>query len=198
MLNISITRLLLALALACGAAQARAQTYHVAIDTKALAGQQGYLDFLLLGLSGAAPAQATLSNFSGDFNGASLTLGDASSAANGAVNIGNSGSWNEFALWANFGGTLSFDVRFQLAGGGAGSTLSVTLLDADLNYLGLAGDYATFALLPGDTPSIGASGETAVNAISAVPEPASMLMLSAGLLLLGGRSRRSAPFVAKS
>lgn len=124
MLNSWMARLIAALMLACAALQAHAGSYHVSIDTSALAGKNGYLDFLLLGLSNAAPVQAQISNFSGDFAGGSFTLGDASGDIGTQVSIGNGGSWNEFGQWAHFGGTLSFDVQLSAAAGdgtGAGA-----------------------------------------------------------------------------
>ena len=185
MLKSLMARWLLALTVACCAAPASAEVYHVSIDTSALAGQEAYLDFLLLGLSSAARATVQISNLTGDFAAASFALGDAS--ANGAqLRIGNGDSWNEYGRWAHLGGTLSFDASIDaISGGGAGSTLSVTLLDAGLNYLGLQGDYVTFALQPGSAAAISASAEVS---ISAVPEPAAYLMFAAGLLLLGLRN----------
>lgn len=197
MLNSLIARLTMAMALmlmmACGTAQAHTEVYRVSIDTSTLAAQDGYLDFLLLGLSGAAPVQAKVSNFVGKFAGdtasGSFALGDVAGAIGTHVAIGNGDGWNEFAQWTHFGGTLSFDVSFDnAAASGAGTTLSIALLDAGLNYLGASGDVAAFALLPGAAPAI--SADSAYATISAVPEPAAYLLFSAGLLLAGLRARR--------
>jgi hypothetical protein len=185
-LNTLTARLLVALALACGTAQAAPQVYHVEIDTTALSGQDGYLDFLFLGLESAAPVQARLSNFSGDFTAQSFALGQAGGTVDTLLSIGNGAAWNEFGQWAHLGGAFSFDVRFDYAAAtGAGATLSIALLDAGLNYLGATGDVATFALLPGSGAT--ASVNAAYASVSAVPEPAAFLMFAAGLLLIGAR-----------
>lgn len=189
MLNALIARLMMALVLACGAMQAHAEVYRVSIDTSTLAGQDGYLDFLLLGLNGAAPVRATASNFAGDFASSSFALGDVAGAVSTQINLSNGDGWNEFGQWAHFGGSLSFDLSFDNAAtSGAGTTLSIALLDAGLNYLGASGDVATFALLPDSATAIAADSTYAT--ISAVPEPAAYMLFTAGLLLVGLRSRR--------
>jgi hypothetical protein len=187
-------RAALALTLAIGAGPAWAgPQYHVTINTASLAGQQGYLDFLFLGLDNAAPAVATLSSLSGGFDGTIYTDGEAAGSAATTVTIGNGGAMNEFALWGAFGGQLSFDVGFEVEGlVGAGTTLSVTLLDADFRYLGTSGDVVTFALQPGaaDVVTV-APGLASVGTASAVPEPATAWLGAAGLLLMGGVRRKA-------
>jgi hypothetical protein len=189
MLNKLTVRLLLALSLVCGAAPVMAvEVYHVTIDTSALAGTDGYLDFLLLGLSNAAPVQTQLSNFSGDYTTSSFALGDTAGDIHSVLSIANSGAWNEYGQWTHFGGTLSFDIRINnSASSGAGTTLSIALLDAGLYYLGSSGDIVTIALQPGSASIVSADGTYAT--ISAVPEPAAWLLLGAGLLLIGLRRR---------
>jgi hypothetical protein len=189
MLNKLTARLLLALSLVCGAAPVMAvEVYHVTIDTSALAGTDGYLDFLLLGLSNAAPVQTQLSNFSGDYTTSSFALGDTSGDIHSVLSIANSGAWNEYGQWTHFGGTLSFDISINnSASSGAGTTLSIALLDAGLYYLGSSGDIVTIALQPGSASIVSADGAYAT--ISAVPEPAAWLLLGAGLLLIGLRRR---------
>jgi hypothetical protein len=197
-LNKLSARLLFALMLACGMAQASAESYHVSIDTSTLAGREGYLDFLFLGLANADPVQAKLSNFAGDFTSPSFAQGQVAGSLASQLTIGNGDAWNEFAQWARLGGTLSFDVSFsQPPGSGsggtvAGTTLSIALLDAGLNYLGAAGDIVTFALLPAAVTAVSTDAAYAtVSNVSPVPEPASYLMLAAGLLLMAGlRVRR--------
>ncbi|MYN26279.1 NF038129 family PEP-CTERM protein [Duganella levis] len=193
-LNKLSARLLFALMLACGMAQASAESYHVSIDTSTLAEQEGYVDFLFLGLANADPVQARLSNFAGDFTSSSFAQGQVAGSLASQLTIGNGDAWNEFAQWARLGGMLSFDVSFSqpMGSGSAGATLSVALLDAGLNYLGASGDIATFALLPAAVTAVSTDAAYAtVSNVSAVPEPAAYLMLAAGLLLMAGlRNRR--------
>lgn len=190
-LNKLTARLLVALALVCGTAPltAMAEVYHVSIDTSALAGTDGYLDFLLQGVSNATPVQLTLSNFAGDYDSASFALGDVSGAISSALTIGNSAGWNEFGQWTHFGGVLTFDISYTDSGAtGAGSTLSIALLDAGLSYLGVNGDIVTLALQPGGATTI--STDSAYATISTVPEPATSMLFAAGLLLAGLSARR--------
>lgn len=184
-------RAMLAMALLCGAGQALAgPVYHVTINTTALAGQSGYLDFLLLGLSGAAPVEASITNFTGNFAASSFATGDASGTVAGGLRIGNHKAWNEFGQWANFGGLFKFDVSFSgNTGNGPGSNLGIALLDAGFNYLGTASDLVTFALQPGTADVV--SADAALASVSTVPEPSAALLLALGaaVLLLSRRQR---------
>jgi hypothetical protein len=201
-LNKLSARLLFALMLVAGVvpASASAESYHVSIDTSTLAGREGYLDFLFLGLANAGPVQAKLSNFAGDFTSSSFAQGQVSGSLASQLTIGNGDAWNEFAQWTRLGGTLSFDVSFSQPAGSnnsssnsvAGATLSVALLDAGLNYLGASGDIATFALLPAAVTTVSTDAAYAtISNVSPVPEPATYAMLATGLLLVASlRARR--------
>jgi hypothetical protein len=180
---------ILALAMLCGSGHLFASpVYHVAIDTSTLAGQSGYLDFLFLGLANATPAHANVSNFSGNFDPlVTFTYG----APSGSVSTGVSvGIGDEFAQWAHFGQQLKFDVQFDLApGAGAGSDLSIALLDNQFGYLGVMGNVMTFALQPGQPDQVTGSEIAQVNT-NVVPEPSTLLQLASGCLILFGLRRR--------
>jgi hypothetical protein len=187
-----LTRALLALSLAIGAGAAVAgPTYHVDVNTAALAGASGYLDFLIVGQGDTASTKATLSNFSGAFSGDVYTDGAATGSTAGA-SVGSSGSLNEFALWAGFGGKFSFDLSFEQAADElAGALLQIALLDADFAYLAPTDtDVAQFNLTPGQPIGLLPSGFATISVVSDVPEPADGMLMATGLALLGFTLRR--------
>lgn len=180
-----LLRLMLALTLSLGAASAAlaGPIYRVAVDTAALAGQGGYVDFLFLGLGSAAPASATLSGFTGDFGAASVFEGEAAGSLASGVTLGNGTGWNEFAQAARFGGLFEFFVSVDAGLVGDGTNLGIALLDQDFNYLGANADIVTFALQPGQADAIAVNSAFAT--VQAVPEPATALQVLTGLLLMG-------------
>jgi hypothetical protein len=188
-----LLRAAMALLLACAGSAAMAGPLHyVNVDTTALKGRSGYLDFLFLGLGDAAPAEARVSLLTGDFSGDGFTLGSASGTAADGLVLGNSSFWNEAGLWANFGGVLRFAVEFDLAASpDTGTTLSVALLDASLNYIdGTSGDVARFALQPGQPVDVFADAAFARVGDQPLPEAPTLWLLGAGMLLMAGRARR--------
>lgn len=193
--NNLLARALLAFTLAAGAGAAVAgPTYHVDINTAALGGASGYLDFLIVGQGDTATTTATLSHFMGNFSGDVVTDNTSGSVGAGAT-LGSSGSWNEFALWAGFGGNFSFDVSFdQAIDDIAGALLQIALLDSNFGYLApTTGDIARFSLQPGQpiglTPSAFAT-ILLLPAASDVPEPSDWMTMATGLALLGFALRR--------
>lgn len=180
---------ILALLFACATASA-GPIYHVVVDTRAYAGQSGYLDFLILGQAAASPLHATLTGFTGiddDGGVAPIVLGDVGGSRAAGVVLGNGTGWNEFGQWTRFGGHLVFDVAFVIdPRPGAGSTLEVALLDRDLNYLQAAGDAIAFATLAGRDPVA-----TMADGVR-LPETPAPALWATGLALLGlGRRRRA-------
>lgn len=183
----------MALLLACADSAAMAGPLHyVNIDTAALKGRSGYLDFLFLGLGDAAPATARVSQLAGDFTGDGFTLGSASGSASAGLVLDNGSFWNEAGLWADFGGVLRFAVEFDLAAApDTGTTLSVALLDASMNYIeGTGGDVARFALQPGQPIDVFVDAAFARVGDQPLPEAPTLWLLGAGMLLMAGRARR--------
>jgi hypothetical protein len=177
-----ILRLMVLLAFVSNAGAA--PLYQVSVNTAALSGFSGYLDFLFLGLATATPAQAKISSLAGNFNGADQAFGDVSGDAASGVAIGNGTGWNELALGANFGGLFTFDVEFSTAmPSGDGTILSIALLDNAFNYLGTAADIVTFALQPGSPTTVGVDNGLAQ--VAAIPEPSVLLLVALGLAMLG-------------
>ena len=169
-------------------------TYHVTIDTRAQGlPASGLLDLSFGALVGAAPATATVRNFSTNIGAAASSDGAVVDRADGSFVIYNDTSTaiNYLDLVATFGGFIDFDVAFDdgfLGNGGFNSTFAVSLLDDGLMYLGNPLGDLTFELLPGTgiTVSPGSAFATA----SAVPEPSEMLLMMTGLGLVGFMLRR--------
>ena len=181
-------RAMLALMLVTGAGAASAgPTYQVTIDTEGLNGT-GMLDFAFLGLGSAGAATAYLSNFSGEF-GEFWLEGDASGDRETGILLGNSMFFNDYLQAVNLGGVFRFNVMFDFAGEGDGMTLGVALYDEFFTtYLGAEGNLVQFDLLPGSGVTVTAAD--GVTRVAEVPEPASMAMLLAGLMLLGWTLRQ--------
>jgi hypothetical protein len=188
----SILRFILTLGMLCSSGQLLANpVYHVTIDTSSLAGQSGYLDFLFLGLTNAAPGQASLTNFSGNVDTSSFAYGEASGSASTGVTIGNGAGWNEFGQWVHFGERFRFNVQFDVGPGpGAGTDLGIALLDEQFAYLGASGNILTFSVQPGQDDQVSYARDMVDVNTNAVPEPGSLPQLAVGFLLLFCTVRR--------
>jgi len=190
MLNLKnlFARAMLALMLVTGAGAASAgPTYQVTIDTEGLSGT-GKLDFFFGGLESAGAATAYLSNFSGNYGIFELE-GDASGDRDTGITLGNSVFFNDYLQTVTLGGIFRFNVMFDFAGEGEGMTLGVALYDEFFTtYLGAEGNLVQFDLLPGSGVTVTAADGVA--RVAEVPEPASMAMLLAGLMLLGWTMRQ--------
>jgi hypothetical protein len=200
----------LAAGLTAGLALPAAATpyYHVTIDTSSLAGQDGYLSFLMLTLADVSPVHATISNISepalGIIGRGDVDLGDGSS-----VTVGNTikpdpanpygEGWNEYARLIHFGDSLSFDVAFTLgaltinpytgAVNGADTALQVALVDGDEQTIGLPADAIDFDLKVGQDPLVTAIDPAAD--VAKVPEAPALWLSVTGLGLIGALRRRS-------
>jgi hypothetical protein len=186
-----LLRALVAASMLCGAGHACAAVlYHVSIDTRALPGAGGYLDFLFAGPASPATPAATISNVTGSFDaGTTFAYGSPLGSLTGGLTLGNA---DEFGAWAHFGGILGFDVGFSGTDdpGAPGIDLSVALLDVDqFSYApGTNGNVATFSLQAG-TPADVALDRTLAT-VTAVPEPATLAQMAAGFVLLACALRR--------
>lgn len=182
---------LLAVTLAATALGALAgpTSFHVNLNTSALA-KPTYIDLFFSAASNAAPASATVSNFTGAFGSVDYADGAVVFNADGSITIGNSPFSNMVGFKVLFGDTFGFDVSFNsdfLNGNSIdGSTFSVSALDAGLNPIG--GPLVTFDLFGGAGIAVGADGQFA--SVTAVPEPSELLLMMTGLGLIGFVHRR--------
>jgi hypothetical protein len=127
---------------AAGPAPGGSVLYHVTVDTSALAGTSGFLDFQFNpgALTEALAADAAVTNFSttsGGATGAATFGGDASGSLAGTLQLDNRTTLNEARQGFTFGSQLSFDVRLSgpaltaPARGRFGSTFALSLLGPD-------------------------------------------------------------------
>ena len=168
--------------------------YSFSVDTSALAGSVGNLDFSFIGLADAPAASASLSFLTGGSSAGSAVLdGEASATPSGWL-LGNGTAFN--AVWQpwNFGQQLSFSVRVDgdYSAAASGTTFSFRLWNAagteTLLTADPSGDFGRVEMLTGNVVSASALGNAA--SISAVPEPDALLMAAVGLALVGWVQRR--------
>lgn len=184
------SKALLAVALATGAGIASAgPTYHVSLDTTSFSGD-GFLELTFLGLGNAAPATATLSNFTGAYGSVVDVSGPVSGSTDDTITFSNS-DLNDLFQAITLGALFGFDVNFDVDGSmGAGSSLAVMLAGAD-SYL-TESPAVRIELVPGGDPVITAVAGigSVTQAVADVPEPSDWAMLLTGLGLMGFTLRR--------
>jgi MYXO-CTERM domain-containing protein len=188
----------LALGVTAGLAMPAAASpyYHVTIDTSSLAGQDGYLDFLILALASEGRVHATIGSISDTASGPGIDSGDVAAGGSPYVTIGNGQGWNEFGQWVHFDDQLTFNLAFALdpttpSTSSAYTTLQVALVgDDQVSYLGFNQDLVDFDLRYGEAPGVRALDGIAT--VTQVPEAPALWLSMTGLGLIGALRRRSA------
>ncbi len=197
-----------ALALSCGEkARADTITYPVLVDTSAVNGQSGFLDFQFApGGASTQPAFVTISNFLSDgaLVGPPEVNGGVSGTLPGVLTIDNSTAFNDYFEQFTFGSSFSFSLTLdgpalQTPNGTAnsGSTFGLGLFDGAQNPV-LTTDPNGFAALvdvklDGSTatsvfPSDSNGGAPVVQFIS-TPEPSALGLSVMCILGVGGLRR---------
>ena len=182
-------------ALALLPALAAAADFAVTIDTTPLAGRSGYMALdLLAGSPGAVNVVGVSSFASSSTLGVATTLGDVSGSLASTLTLRSSVFFSELLQAVVFGPGLT---RFSLSlseatiAGGIPDTLSLFLLDTTFAPFATsdpAGALILIDLRPPLTPQVFTSAfATAI--VSVVPEPASVVLLLAGLVVVGCRQK---------
>jgi len=187
---------LFALALFASNAAQALPTYQVKVDTRGLSGT-ALMDFNFLANAGATPAQAILSNFSGAFGDEfERSAGSTGSIADGLV-LGNQEGGDSLTQYVLLGGWFSFDISFDGAfattEGVDATQFNATLYAEDFSdFIGTAGSFAGFSLLPqvGGVPGIiEVSAVDGLASVTEVPEPSSLPLLLLGAMAAFGWTR---------
>ena len=178
-----------------------ARADHFDIDTSAIVGQSGSLDFQFnpnaeskISLN----SNITVSNFTGGTLGAVDTAVNVTGTLPSGATISNAGGTNELVQLFTFGNTLSFDTSFpsidevktifDSSSGLDANTFQFFLLDASQNAYTTddpSGNDALVQISQGSDGSLAAS-QWSLKAPASVPEPSSgvSLMLLSALILI--------------
>jgi len=184
-------RLMLAASMAwAGGAAFAAPVYHVAIDTTSLGSGTAYLGLSFLGLDGA-DAEAAVTGFTGALTGMGTATGDVSGSLPDLLSFGSAGGGGDFVQSIVLGGRFAFDVAFSIGTGDVGSAFSWALFN-DSQYLGADGDLGTIQLDPSAAQALQVTLPQAnqFSSVSAIPEPASVLLALTGMFMLLLTSQR--------
>jgi hypothetical protein len=188
----TLARSLLALALLAGSAAAMAApTYHVSIDST---GQSGSGELILSFLT-EDPAPTAVASVSGLSGAGLLGTGTAYNDATvdfGARTLRLPSGLNGYLFDVTLGGKFSFDVGFNVDNAVYEAIFGTGLADLDGNYL-TGTDLVDITLSPDSAiQAVANPAYASVEAVSAVPEPSTLLSLVTGLGLLGFGLRRRA------
>ncbi len=181
-------------------ARAGSITYVVNVDTSAISGASGYIDFQFNPASSASlAATALVDSFSTDGTlGAALpNLGDAAGALPGALSFDNGTPTNEITQGLVFGSMIAFDVTLGGpavgSSGPAATTFFLTLYDPNGNpystgpggAIGTININADGSTTPTTYPPLATPGPTAtISPLSSVPEPSSLTLGGAGAAIM--------------
>ncbi|MDY6944682.1 MAG: NF038129 family PEP-CTERM protein [Pseudomonadota bacterium] len=181
-----------------GSSAALAQVFEVTVDTSALAGTTGYVDFQLNPADVSAPqAGASILDWAGNITllGAPMVEGNVTGTLPGTLQLANSTAFNDYFHAVEFGDAIRFVVEFTgnspFPVASVGTSFALALYDADavspLLSDDISGSLVRFELALGEL-----SYETfsPVAQVSAVPLPAAAWLLLTGLTGLIGVSRR--------
>ena len=189
--------------------------YHIDVNTSAIKGTAGYLDFQFN--PGAVPdsqaATATIAQYA--FTGGSLAStatqnGTASGQLPGSLSLSNTSVFNEIMQFTTYGDNLNFNVTFSGPAvnsplhGMFGSTFSLALLASDMVTPLLSGDpggsVVTIDVLPDGNslamtypPNLGGIPVATATPLT-VPEPSSIIGAGIGMILLFVYANRNLVF----
>jgi len=187
----TFARSLLALALLAGSAAAMAApTYHVSIDSTGQSGN-GELILAFLTEDPAPTAVASVTGLSGALLGTGTAYNDAT-VDFGAHTLRLPSGQNGYLFDVALGGKFSFDVGFNVDNVAYEAIFGAALSDLDGNYL-TGTDLVDITLSPDSAiQAVANPAYASVEAVSAVPEPSTLLSMVTGLGLLGFGLRRRA------
>jgi len=192
----------LALAL-CSSLAAADTSFNVSIDTAGF-GASGWLDLQFNPNGGlfTPAATAMVTNFTGfDAAATAYSEGNVTGSLQSGYVFGNSTYYNDLFHAVNYGSVLSFTVTFagdaELTGNFGQSQFTVAAYAADeVTPLGVASGDSLLAITWTPAAVAGMAGNadavsySAAAAVSAVPEPPSLLMLGMGAMLVAGVAAR--------
>lgn len=199
----SVAISLLLAALGSKPVQAGFVTYMVSVDTSAINGQNGNLDFQFNpGNSSAEAAIATVTNFltmGGSLSQPATLTGDAVGSLPGTLTIGNSTSYNDIFQVFTYGKRFTFQLTLSgqaidSPGGTFGSSFALSLYDAagmtpllttdpngSILTLNLNADGSTLAETFPQSPT---NSTPVAIAINTVPEPSSLKLVTGFIVLI--------------
>lgn len=169
-----------------------ADSWNISVDTGALAGQTGWLDFQFNPADSSAPASTasvTAFNSNGSLLSAASATGDVAGSLASALIFGNSQYLNDQLQSFIFGTTMRFSVNINSpvsSVSGSGTAFSLSVYDS--NFSSLLADPLWGAALVINADSSGTMdvlAQSGAVSVSAVPEPGEFSLMLAGFCLSG-------------